>query len=270
MNNLNPESVQKIKDGIHLLRSTLNNSPERINEIIGLFSSETPALCDDIYDSIVLQQWEQAAAMIHKVKTRYGYLGLTELVDELSAFELALRSNKCDPISSKEKIRKLKLVTDQVIAVTQQISIALQAGQPKKTKLPLSQKFVLIAEDDEVNAMVFDLFIRDTGASTKIATDGLQAIELAKQQKPDIVFMDVHMPFFSGLEAIKELRAMGFTCPIVSLSASSRLNERLNSLQAGADEFIVKPANRDTINSVLFKYLIPDVGPDIDENDKSI
>jgi CheY-like chemotaxis protein len=255
MNNLTPGNIRKIKDGIYVLRSTLANNPGRVNHIMQLFIDETPLMCDDIYDHIVLAQWEQVGALVHKVKTRYGYIGLTEVVDDLSALELKLQLNERNPAAFKEKIRKIRLITDQVVTTLQQCILDLQAAQSKEADLPLLQKFVLIAEDDEVNAMVFDLFVRETGAFTRIATDGMQAIELARQQKPDLVFMDVHMPFFSGLEAIREMRAMGFTCPIISLSASSRLNERVNSLEAGADEFIIKPANKETINGVLLKYL---------------
>jgi two-component system chemotaxis sensor kinase CheA len=120
---------------------------------------------------------------------------------------------------------------------------------------PYAGKLVLVAEDDEVNAMVFVLFIREKGADAIIATDGLQALTLAKQKKPDLIFMDVHMPFFSGLDAIKEIRNVDCQCPIVSLSASTRLNERQNSLDAGASEFLVKPVNRDAIDRILERYL---------------
>jgi CheY-like chemotaxis protein len=116
-------------------------------------------------------------------------------------------------------------------------------------------KCILVAEDDEVNAMVFELFIKETGASVIIAKDGHEAIRYSLEKKPDLIFMDVHMPVFSGLEAIREVRSRSVTCPIVSLSASTRLNEQQNSLDAGADDFLVKPVNRGAIVKTLMKYL---------------
>ncbi len=121
--------------------------------------------------------------------------------------------------------------------------------------MPLTGKTVLVAEDDEVNSMVFELFIKELGADVVVAHDGNEAVRLTMEQNPDMIFMDVHMPFFSGLEAIQQLRAKEVKCPIISLSASTRLNERDQSLAMGANEFLIKPANRVTIRQILMKYL---------------
>lgn len=121
--------------------------------------------------------------------------------------------------------------------------------------LPLSGKTVVIAEDDEVNSMVFDLFVKELGADTVIARDGNEAVKFCLDKNPALIFMDVHMPFFSGIDAIRHLRQKGVVCPIVSLSASTRLNEREQSLLAGANEFLIKPANRNAIRQTLIKYI---------------
>jgi CheY-like chemotaxis protein len=144
------------------------------------------------------------------------------------------------------------------IMVTEQNQILPKpAGTISHTqvKLPLAGKKILIAEDDEVNIMIFELFIEELGAEVLKAVDGNQAILIGSEKIPDLIFMDVHMPYFSGVEAIKQLRSKNLTMPIISLSASTRLNEKQQSLEAGATDFLTKPAKREIIHEVLLKYL---------------
>jgi CheY-like chemotaxis protein len=121
--------------------------------------------------------------------------------------------------------------------------------------LPIFGKKILIAEDDEVNAMIIGQFVEELGGQVLKASDGNEAVTIAAAQKPDIIFMDIHMPYFSGIEAIKKLRSENFMAPIISLSASSRLLEKQQSSDAGATGFLNKPAKRELIHKILLKYL---------------
>jgi len=244
----------RINKELEALLSTLNGNTSKIEEIITLFIKETPQLFKQIQQYINQEKWYNAAALVHKVKIRYGYLGLEDILTDLSHWEDNLTIN-AGSINNTLILDHFIKTNNDILRELKKLKFYHSPISKTIKCLPLLGKQVLIAEDDEVNAMVFDLFVKETGASTVIVTDGNAALKVVYDRMPDMIFMDVHMPFFSGLDAIKKLRENKITCPIVSLSASTRLNERQNSLDAGANDFLVKPANRESINMMMMKYL---------------
>jgi CheY-like chemotaxis protein len=121
--------------------------------------------------------------------------------------------------------------------------------------LPLVGKKVLIVDDDEINATVIGDFAEELGASIFKAVDGYEAVRYSTESLPDFIFMDLHMPYFGGIESIQLLREKRIAVPIIALSASTRLYEKQQSIDAGATDFITKPAKREIIHEVLLKYL---------------
>lgn len=233
------------------LLKTMEGNSKVLQDIVNIFINETPVLFEKIEMCIVRKQWGDAAELVHHVKTRYGYFGLPSVVEQLSHWEnmLVLQTS----MDHQYWIDNLKKVNAQLITELQQTGYYIA---PKETGgLLLAGIKVLIAEDDEINAKIFALFIEETGASVAIARDGEEALQKAVVESPDIIFMDVHMPVYTGLEVIRELRKQGVTCPIISLSASGQANEYQNSLEAGANEFLIKPADRKSILETLFKYI---------------
>lgn len=246
--------IERITKELENLLSTLDGNEDKVKDIIHTFIFQSPRIFEQIESCITNNNLKEAAFLIHKIKTHYGYLGLDEISADFTAWENELLL----PTQTKNHIpvlNALKQINEEVMNELKETNFYQAEPQARETPLPLEGKSVLIAEDDEVNAMVFELFVKETGADTMIARDGLQALQMAIEKKPDMIFMDVHMPFYSGLQTIKELRDKDIQCPIISLSASTRLNERQNSLDAGANDFLVKPANRESINKVLLKYL---------------
>jgi CheY-like chemotaxis protein len=112
-------------------------------------------------------------------------------------------------------------------------------------------KKLLIAEDDLLSAAILQELATDMGLTTAVATDGLEALRLAGQQSFDMILMDIHMPHFSGLDAIRSLRKNGVSTPIIALSASTMLNERNEALLAGANEFLTKPIKKQEFQRVV-------------------
>lgn len=233
------------------LLKTFGDDTDRLTKIVTVFVTSTPAIVNLIAESIEANRTPETSALVHKIKSRYGYFGLTAWMDELTHWETALKEGK--DIGNERLLLRLKTVTNQIICNLQRTAYYIPEGGHS---LPLAGKKVLVAEDDTLNAAVFKLFITEKGAAVILAADGNEALQLALKNRPDMIFMDVHMPFFNGLDSIRELRKNAINCPIVSLSASSRLNEKQNSLDAGADDFLSKPASRDSINELLLKYLV--------------
>jgi CheY-like chemotaxis protein len=248
------EVKETIEKELEKLRNILERTPEKIIEIVDEFINETPRIIDSIRLKIDDSHFALAIPEIHKVKVRYSYIGFEDIYELLNNWELRFKRNETVP-NIQHEISELFNYTQTIIAVLKDLDINSLGKQSKPDAQPLIGKKVLVAEDDEINAMVFEAFIQELGGEIMVAQDGFEAINQASAFTPDLIFMDVHMPYCSGVDAIKTIRSKGIQTPIISLSASSRLNERNESLQAGANDFLTKPANRLSIRQALLKHL---------------
>jgi two-component system chemotaxis response regulator CheY len=85
------------------------------------------------------------------------------------------------------------------------------------------------------------------------ARNGAEAVELYSRLRPDLVTMDVVMPEMGGLEALRRIRAVDPDAQVVMITAVDQKQTLLESIRAGAIDFIVKPFDRDRVLSVLAK-----------------
>lgn len=105
---------------------------------------------------------------------------------------------------------------------------------------------ILVADDNRMNRLMLVSFLKDLGAETIVAEDGLQALSLWETETPEIVITDLSMPGLSGIELsarIREREQAKYTYIIV-LTVSDDLETLERSYEAGADDFLVKPFNR--------------------------
>ena len=101
---------------------------------------------------------------------------------------------------------------------------------------------VLIVEDDYRAARLLVAALSEIGYETIVAEDGRVALALASAQSFDAVLLDVMLPQLDGVAVARALRERGLNVPILMLTALSDLDERLAGLDAGADDYLVKPA----------------------------
>jgi CheY-like chemotaxis protein len=102
---------------------------------------------------------------------------------------------------------------------------------------------VLVVDDEPHIVRLVSFALSNHGFDVIDAADGEEAIELARQEQPDIILMDVMMPVMDGLEASRRLKGDPKTAaiPIVMLSAKSQQYEQEAGLEGGAERYIVKP-----------------------------
>jgi len=100
---------------------------------------------------------------------------------------------------------------------------------------------VLVADDNEVAQRLCKRVLEKAGYPVLIAADGLQAVDIALNQHPAMILMDVAMPGIDGLEAMRRIKAQVPTMPIVVASAHSMSSDRDRFLAAGADDVLSKP-----------------------------
>ena len=120
---------------------------------------------------------------------------------------------------------------------------------------------ILLVEDNVTNMLVTSDYLNDKGFQVIEARDGSEAIEYALKQKPDLILMDIQMPGISGLEAIKRLRATpGFdSVPIIALTALAMSGDRERCIQAGANEYMAKPASLKKLAEMIEQLLKEEV-----------
>jgi two-component system response regulator MprA len=105
------------------------------------------------------------------------------------------------------------------------------------------QARVLIVEDDEDIAQVLQRSLRLEGYETRIAGDGEAALGAATDFVPDLVVLDLGLPKIDGMDVARRLRAAD-DVPILMLTARDALESRVEGLDAGADDYLVKPFER--------------------------
>jgi two-component system, OmpR family, response regulator MprA len=100
---------------------------------------------------------------------------------------------------------------------------------------------VLVAEDDPSVRNAVERVLELEGYQVQTANDGNAALDLIASSKPHAVVMDVMMPFADGLTVTRELRHCGNRTPILLLTARHEVGDRVAGLDAGADDYLVKP-----------------------------
>jgi PAS domain S-box-containing protein len=167
-------------------------------------------------------------ALVRKLVELHG--GSVELTSEVGVgscfgLKLPLRNNSLD----------LEEQTEYVLSGQTHI-------EPNPTKIPTSP-LILLAEDNKSNVATFTSYLEAKGYRFVFATDGQQAITIAKAEHPDLILMDIQMPVLDGLEAIKQIRLDPnlVDIPIIALTALAMAGDRERCLDAGANEYLQKP-----------------------------
>jgi two-component system, cell cycle response regulator DivK len=102
---------------------------------------------------------------------------------------------------------------------------------------------ILYVEDNDDNIYMLQNRLRRQGFDVLIARDGASGVEIAKAERPDLILMDLGLPVMDGWEASRQLKSDDTTShiPVIALSAHAMSNDRTQALEAGCDEYDVKP-----------------------------
>jgi DNA-binding response OmpR family regulator len=103
---------------------------------------------------------------------------------------------------------------------------------------------VLVVEDDTEIAQVLQRSLRLDGYDVKLAADGVQALDEAHAFLPDLIVLDLGLPRLDGIDVARRLRDDGDDVPILILTARDALESRVEGLDIGADDYLVKPFER--------------------------
>lgn len=114
---------------------------------------------------------------------------------------------------------------------------------------------VLLAEDSEVNAMVFTEFLKEWGCEVDHVVNGREAVDFASVNTYDIILMDIYMPELNGYDATQKIRQMNANIPVVMLTASNHEEDIHKSRLSGANDLLLKPIESAQLFRLIKKYV---------------
>lgn len=121
-----------------------------------------------------------------------------------------------------------------------------------------AQPRILAIDDTPSNLLLVTTLLEQMGVEVLQARDGLEALDVVKQERVDLILMDVQMPRMGGEEATRRIRALGHryrTLPIIALTAHAVTHERDQLLQSGMSDHIIKPLDEDQLRELLERWL---------------
>lgn len=125
---------------------------------------------------------------------------------------------------------------------------------------------VLIVDDDENISEVINMYLKSSGYNTRIALNGKEAQIAYEEYKPDIVLLDVMIPYVDGIDVLKWIRKQAET-PVIMITAKGDTFDKVLALELGADDYIVKPFEPKEllarVKAVLRRYSSDNVKNDI-------
>lgn len=142
-------------------------------------------------------------------------------------------------------------------------------SSPRPTDRASDRQRVLVVDDDRAVRDSLRRSLEFNGYDVALAADGAEALVAVGAQPPDAVVMDVMMPRLDGIEATRALRAAGHDVPILVLTARDAVGDRVEGLDAGADDYLTKPFALQELLARL-RALLRRVVPPAGEEDETL
>lgn len=119
----------------------------------------------------------------------------------------------------------------------------------------LSGKKLLVVEDDEMNFIYLTQIFKLINGNITRAKSGQEALNYAKNNKYDIILMDIQLPDISGRDVTREIRNYDKDTPIIAQTASRTPDETDDTLDAGCTDVLIKPFTINDLSNLLVKYI---------------
>jgi PAS domain S-box-containing protein len=198
--------------------------------------------------------WEVLAQLKENPATQHIPVLVVSVVDERSrALALGASEYLLKPISRQ----RLQLALSKIFSeAPQPLAHTTLVVMPEPERaVPL----ILLAEDNEANISTVMDYLQSQGYQVSLARNGVEAVQMAKQQKPDLILMDIQMPEMDGLEATRRIRAEANlpAIPIVALTALAMPGDREKCLAAGASDYLTKPVSLKKLVNIIAQYIDP-------------
>ncbi len=162
------------------------------------------------------------------------------------------RTKLFDCLRTLVSIEPAELNAPDADVITSYRSEEIKAEQPHK---PTKSYHILVAEDNVVNQKVITNMLKKTGHRVSLADNGEEAVSMFKNNRYDLILMDIQMPIMGGIEAAKKIRAheekTGGHIRIAAVTANAMKGDKNRFLEAGMDDYIPKPIKKDQLINLI-------------------
>lgn len=222
-----------------------------------MMDSVIEAMPDVIFLDILL--WDKSGWDILSTIKKHDVIGhipvvvTTVLQERPRAIALGADGYLNKPYSYHSLYESLVKVQDKIYRQQKNELSNDMGAQLEMENLPL----ILLAEDNEANLETLETFLEFGGYRVVIARNGKEAVDCANEYQPNLILMDIQMPKMDGLEAIRLIKSNNKLneIPIIALTALAMPGDKERCLSAGANEYVSKPVNFDTLMSSMEKLL---------------
>jgi PAS domain S-box-containing protein len=169
-----------------------------------------------------------------------GHISFESALGQGSAFRITVPTGTVGPIGAHK-------------------SEPLDAAASKPIDSPLRDHRVLVVDDREEICYLVSRYVKDAGAQPTSVSSGpaaIKAIQAAQETEPfDAMILDIQMPNMDGFDVARTLRAKGFRTPIIALTAAAMVGDREKCLQAGCDDYLTKPIDRNALVRLIAQHV---------------
>src|SRR6516165_10332959 len=114
---------------------------------------------------------------------------------------------------------------------------------------------LLIVDDEASILLAFRKAFREPAVSVLTAETAAQGLDIARQQHPDVIVLDVHLPDMTGLDMLRKLRELDARSPVLFITGRSTADTAIEAMKLGAYEYLLKPLELTTLRQVIDKAL---------------
>lgn len=218
------------------------------------------------YDAIIMDYhmpYMDGLETIRKIRANFESEGTKEqqIILLHSSSDDEVLQNACNELNVVHRMTK-PIKTEDIYNVLSRLykeELPVAALKTADASTTSDKVNILIAEDNAINMLLAKTIIRRIAPNAVIyeATNGLEAVEYCRMNRPDLILMDVQMPEMNGYEATRNIRKLvpEVNAPIVALTAGNVKSEKEKCLEAGMDDFLLKPIVESTLALAFEKWL---------------
>jgi CheY-like chemotaxis protein len=189
-----------------------------------------------------------------------GQVGVQSKLGEGSQFTVKLPLINFEKNNKENQAISAQHFEDQNIVLESKEFNKNSLNSSTEKQPELTSPLILIADDNEANVDTILDYFELKGYQLIVAKNGLETIQLAKEQQPQLILMDIQMPKIDGLEAIRTIRADPEIAKIkiLALTAFARAEDREKCLEAGANDYLAKPFGLKNLSDKIEQLLLLD------------
>jgi len=244
--NMLSNAIKFTEKGSIYLKAFLLEEAEGWQKILVIIEDTGVGIKEEYLGSIFDKFTQEDETVVRKFGGTGLGMSITKQIIELMGGSITVNSKK-NVGTTISLIFNFKIGTSRVIEKKKTI---------KNETSTISGKKILLVEDNNLNRLLAYTILTEYGAIVAEAENGLEAIEMMKNDTFDLVLMDIQMPVMDGIKATKIIRKeINNTIPILALTANAIKGKENQFLEAGMDDFIYKPYNEINLVNPISKWL---------------